>query len=133
MPAPDAAFTISTDTEPEFSDFPDDYSVKLDEVEAKSWEFSVSDDGLTDPLIEIRLGAAQAFLETSILGGKVTIKLKPESVEPGAFSIEVKATDDAGQATSESFTINILAELEIFVPEYQEIANVTFIEVEEDI
>ena len=58
MPPPDLAFTISTDSPPEIEDIPDDYTVLLVEVIEKTWEFTVSDDGATAPVISVQTGAA---------------------------------------------------------------------------
>ena len=58
MPPPNLEFTISTDKPPEIEDLPDDYSVLLAEVIEKTWEFTVSDDGATAPVIDIQTGAA---------------------------------------------------------------------------
>ena len=58
MPPPNLEFTISTDSPPKIEDLPDDYSVLLAELNEETWVFTVSDDGVTAPMISIHTGAA---------------------------------------------------------------------------
>ena len=135
MPPPDEAFTISTDSPPEIQELPEDYTVLFEELVEKTWEFTVSDDGATAPIITMNTGSALSFLSVNIdATGKVTIKLLPDKVgSGGTYPIEVKAIDDAGQETSESFSIIIIEELPIFIPEAKKNSTNQTLEEEDEI